>query len=194
MFGKMRFDGFERRRRVERQTSAAAGRANCAQRLRDIMFRLRFDVDRDGIGARFEETRHVMIGMLDHEMDVERKRSLACAPVATIAGPNEMLSTKWPSMMSRCKPIGAGFFDRGFHRRDGEKSAARMEGATRASGMGTSTSNATSNVRWSIWRHLSIRLQHSRAFRIRMLGSFPLTRRSAVSRYTRFSRSDRART
>src|SRR5436305_7039049 len=37
------------------------------------MFRFRFDMDRHGIRPRFEEARQVMIGMLDHEMDIERK-------------------------------------------------------------------------------------------------------------------------
>ena len=37
------------------------------------MFRFRFDVDGDGIRAGFEEARQIMIGMLDHEMNIERQ-------------------------------------------------------------------------------------------------------------------------
>ena len=114
----------------KRQAGAATGVANLLQGFADIVFRFRFDVDRDRIRAGFDETRHVMIGMLDHEMNIERK--LVCLrTVATMRGPNEMLSTKWPSMMSRWIQSAPASSTRRISRPDREKSAARIEGATR---------------------------------------------------------------
>src|SRR5205807_773540 len=39
----------------------------------DIVSRFRFDVDSDRIRAGLGETRHIMIGMFDHQMDIERQ-------------------------------------------------------------------------------------------------------------------------
>ena len=45
---------------------------------------------------------HVMIGPLDHQMDVERESRSGHGSSSRFAGPKEMLSTNCPSMMSRC--------------------------------------------------------------------------------------------
>ncbi len=76
--GKKRRDGFERRGRIQGQTHAAAGGANRGERFRHVVFRFRLDVDGNGIRAGFEEAGQIMIGMLDHEMNIERElRQLA---------------------------------------------------------------------------------------------------------------------
>ena len=99
---QMRFDGREWRRRIQGQAGVTAARANRRQRFRDIVFRFRFDMNGDRVRARFDEARHVVIGTLDHEMHVERQTRQCSRTVFTRAGPNEMLSTNCPSMMSRC--------------------------------------------------------------------------------------------
>ena len=108
MFVKIRFDCFERRRRIQRQASAASRGANRAQGLRDIMFRFRFDVDGDGIRARFEEARHVMIGMLDHEMDVEWKICVL-SNGRDDSGPERNIIDEVAVHDVEMEPIGAGF-------------------------------------------------------------------------------------
>ena len=69
---QMRLEGGERRGRVQGQAGAAAALPDHPQSGGDIVLRFRLDVDGDRVGARFRETGHVMIGPLDHEMNVER--------------------------------------------------------------------------------------------------------------------------
>ena len=71
---QMRLDRGERRGRIQSEAGATAALANQPQSGGDIVFRLRFDVDGDRVRARFREARDVMIGPLDHEMDVEWQR------------------------------------------------------------------------------------------------------------------------
>ena len=63
----------KRRGRIQGQTSAAARAANLLQGFGNFVFRFRFNVDRDGVRSSVDKTGQVMIGMLDHEMDVERQ-------------------------------------------------------------------------------------------------------------------------
>ncbi len=105
---KIRFDRFERRRWIQRQAGAASRRANRAQGLRDIVFRFGFDMNRDGIRARFEEARHVMIGMLDHEMDVERKLGVF-SHRRDDSGPERNVIDEMAIHDVEMQPIGAGF-------------------------------------------------------------------------------------
>src|SRR5437870_5487589 len=68
----------KRRGRIQGQTSPAAPAANLLQGFGNIVFRFRFNVDGDRVRSGVDKTGQVMIGMLDHEMDVERQsRELA---------------------------------------------------------------------------------------------------------------------
>ncbi len=71
---QVRLDRGEGHGGIQSQPGATALLANEPERGRDIVFRLRLDMDRDRVRARLEKTRHVMIGPLDHEMNVERQR------------------------------------------------------------------------------------------------------------------------
>ena len=46
---------------------------NLLQRFRDGVFRFRFYMNRDRVRASFDESRNVMIGVLNHKMDIEWK-------------------------------------------------------------------------------------------------------------------------
>src|SRR6266436_733345 len=68
----------KRRGRIQGQTSAAAPATNLLQGFGNFVFRFRFNVDRDRVRSGVDKTGQVMIGMFDHEMDVERQsRELA---------------------------------------------------------------------------------------------------------------------
>src|SRR5207244_11348356 len=74
----------------------------------------------------------------------------------TIVGPNEMLSTKWPSMMSQWIQSAPASSALRTSPARFEKSAARMDGATITFGIGANVQRSTLNVQcsievWSLW-------------------------------------------
>ena len=90
------------------------------KRLCDIVFRFRFDMNGDGIRAGFEEARQVMIGMLDHEMNVERKLRVL-SHGRDDRRPKRNVIDEMAVHDVEMEPIGAGLFgamDLGFELRE----------------------------------------------------------------------------
>src|SRR2546423_14712854 len=73
------------------------------------MTRLGFDMDRDRIRAGFEKARQIMIGTLDHEMDIERQPGVF-AHGRDDGGPKRNVVDEMPIHDVEMKPISAGFF------------------------------------------------------------------------------------
>ena len=61
---------------IQRQSDATTGIADLLQSFADIVFRFGFDMNGDGIRTGIDKTRHVVIGMFDHQMHVEWQVSL----------------------------------------------------------------------------------------------------------------------
>ena len=102
-------DRFKRRRGIQRQTGATASVANFLQSFFDMMFRLRLDVDCDGVCAGFDKSRRVMIGMLDHQVDIERKLGLLAHKIDN-RRPEGNIIDEMSVHDVAMNPIGAGFF------------------------------------------------------------------------------------
>ena len=102
-------DRFKRRRGVQSQTSATTGVANFLQSFFDTMFRLRLDVDCDGVCAGFDKSRRVMIGMLDHQVDIERKLGLLAHKIDNRRPEGDIIDEMSVHDVAM-NPICAGFF------------------------------------------------------------------------------------
>ncbi len=112
------------------------------------MFRLRFDVDRDRIRARFEEARHVMIGMLDHEMDIERKLRVF-ADGRDDSRPERNVIDEMAVHDVEMQPVRAGFFgamDLGFELGEVRGEDGRSDEDLGGSWIGMNVERRTANV------------------------------------------------
>src|SRR5205085_6703337 len=85
------------------------GGANAGERLRNLMPRFRFDMDGDRIRSGVEEARHIMIGPLDHEMNIELQGSVF-AHRRYDGGPERNVIDEMAIHDVEVQPIGAGFF------------------------------------------------------------------------------------
>ena len=124
-----------------------------------------FDMNRDRVCAGFDKTRRVMIGMLDHEMNVERKLCLF-AHGRDHGRAKRNVVDEMAIHDVEMDPIGAGFFNALRFLGELEKSAARMEGATRICDM---SAKQWSNINGNAQRPLQTT-------------AFALTREMSVSR------------
>ena len=100
------------------------GLANHAQSFCNVVFRFGFDMNRDRICAGFDKSRRVMIGMLDHEMNVERKIRLL-ANGRDHGRPKRNVVDKMSIHDVEMDPIGAGFFNASRFRRRGARNRRR---------------------------------------------------------------------
>jgi len=66
-----RFDKFEICFRIQSQSDAAFRIANLLQGFADIMFCFRFHVNSDRVRAGVDKARQIMIGVFDHQVDIE---------------------------------------------------------------------------------------------------------------------------
>jgi hypothetical protein len=103
-----RFNGFEGRGRIQGQPHAASGRANRRECFRHVVFRFGLDMHGDGIRAGLEETRQIMIGMLDHEMNIERELR-QFAHRGDKSGPKGNIVHEMAVHDVEMEPVGAGF-------------------------------------------------------------------------------------
>src|SRR5437016_6242920 len=65
------FDHFKWTFRIECDAGAATGVSNLLQGFQDIVFGFRFHMNSDRVCAGFDESRHIMIGTLDHQMHIQ---------------------------------------------------------------------------------------------------------------------------
>ena len=104
-----RRDCFEGRGGIQGKPDTASGGSNRAQRFRHVMFRFGFDMDGDGIRAGIEEAGEVVIGVLDHEMNIERElRQFAHG--GDNGGPEGNVIDEVAIHDVEMEPIGAGRF------------------------------------------------------------------------------------
>ena len=104
------FHFLERRGRIEGQAGTATSITNCAQGFCDVVFRLRFDVNIDGGRAGFDKTRQIMIGVLDHQMHIERKFRLLAHEIDNHRAERNVVDEVTVHDIAM-DPIGAGFLD-----------------------------------------------------------------------------------
>ena len=102
-------DRLKRRCGIQRQTGATTSVANFLQSSFDMMFRFRLDVDCDGVCAGFDKSRRVMIGMLDHQVDIERKLGLLAHKIDN-RRPEGNIIDEMSVHDVAMDPISAGFF------------------------------------------------------------------------------------
>ena len=153
------------------------------------MFRFRLNMDSDGICSRFEKSRQVVIGMLDHEMNVERKGGLF--PHCRDHGrAKRNVIDEMAIHDVEMQPIGAGLFGpmdfvceaRKIGGQDGRSDQdfgmrhdrSRKENVSRTSYNSEALKRSEANA-----PALTVQRSSSSTF----LPSFPLTRGESVSRY-----------
>jgi hypothetical protein len=74
------------------------------------VFRFWFDVNIDGVRAGFDKTRQIMIGVLDHQMHIERKFRLLAHKIDNHRAERNVVDEVTVHDIAM-DPIGAGFLD-----------------------------------------------------------------------------------
>ena len=105
MFRPSRGEG---RGRIQGQPNVATRGADLLQGFRDIVFGFVLNVNGDGIRAGIDETWHVMISLLDHQVHIERKLCLF-SHHRHHHGPKRHVIDEVPVHDVAMNPISAGF-------------------------------------------------------------------------------------